>query len=336
MSKLPKKNITLQDIAESAHISASTVSRALNNHPKISQKTKEKVWKVAKKLGYLPNIPVYMQKQKNNIVVFLVDDLSKLANHEFILSAQETLLKNGFQPLIQFLANNTPNEKFTELIKEIDVVGIISLLNENQIIPDFKLPLISVNKSDYEFPQVHVLPDIYNGAYISANHLLNQGAKKLALVIGDSESTIYSDMEAGFTAAFASNPNNSFKIVKSDLNKEILKQEFEKIINEEIPVEGIVACNNEVACQLHSFLHSKNIKVPVTIMLISFGNETFVNLISPGISTIEYSSENMGRIAAEQLAEIINTKNSEHKLLIEPAKLIIRASSLKIAHNYPK
>lgn len=330
MSKLPKKNITLQDIAESARISASTVSRALNNHPKISQKTKEKVWKVAKKLGYLPNIPVYMQKQKNNIVVFLVDDLGKLSTHEFIIAAQETLLKNGFQPLLKFLANNMPIEKFMEIIKEIDVVGIISLLNEKQLIPELKLPLISINKSDCGSPQVHVLPDIYNGAYLTANHLLNQGAKKLALIIGDSESSVFSDMEAGFRAAFASNPDSSFKMIKSDLNKEILKQEFEQILTEKIPFDGIVACNNDVACQLHAFLNSKDIKIPDEVMLISFGNETFVNLISPSISTIEYSSENMGRVAATQLTEIIIYKSTERKLLIEPAKLIIRASSLRV------
>lgn len=333
LSNPQKKNITLQDIAESANISASTVSRALNNHPKINQKTKEKVWKVAKKLGYLPNIPVYMQKQKNNIVVFLVDDLSKLTSHKFVFAAQESLLKNGFQPIIKFVNNNISDDNFIEFLKDIDVVGVISLLNEKQSIPSFKLPMVSINKSDSGFPQARVLPDIYNGAYLCANHLLNQGAKKLILIVGDSENNLYNDISAGFMAAFTFPCESSVRIIKSDLNKEILKQQFEEIINEKIPVDGIVTCNNEVACQLHSFLYSKNIKVPDAIMLVSFGNETFVNLISPGISTIDYSSENMGRIAAEQLAEIITTKNTEHKLLIEPAKLIIRASSLKIAHN---
>ncbi len=328
-----KKNITLQDIAESTGISASTVSRALNNHPKINQKTKEKVWKVAKKLGYLPNIPVYMQKQKNNIVVFLVDELSNLKIHEFILASQELLIENGFQPIIKFMDNNMPVDKFLDLIKDIDVVGLISLLNEKQHIPDFKLPLVSINKSDSGFPQAQILPDIFNGAYLAANHLLNQGAKKIALILGDSKSTIYDDMSAGFKAAFTSNSKSSFKIVKCDLNKEILKQEFEEIINEKIPVNGIITCNNDVACQLHAFLHSKNIKIPDTVMLIGFGNEIFVNLVSPGISTIEYSSHNMGRIAAEQLLEIMSNNNTEHKLLIEPAKLIIRASSLKIVQD---
>jgi LacI family transcriptional regulator len=209
-------------------------------------------------------------------------------------------------------------------------VGIVNLLDEKLPIPDFNLPMVSINKSDYGPPQAQILPDIYNGAYLAANHLLNQGAKKIALILGEAQSTVYGDMENGFKATFTSNTARSFKIVKCELNKEILKLKFEQIINEKIPFDGIVTCNNDVAIQLHAFLHSKNIKIPDDVMLIGFGNETFVNLVSPGISTIEYSSENMGRVAAKVLTEIIITKNTEHKLLIEPAKLIIRASSLKI------
>jgi len=59
-----KKKPTVQDIANEVSISASTVSRALNNHPKISQKTKELVWDASKKLGYQPNIPAYMDSDK--------------------------------------------------------------------------------------------------------------------------------------------------------------------------------------------------------------------------------------------------------------------------------
>jgi LacI family transcriptional regulator len=71
-----KKRPTVQEIADEISISASTVSRALNNHPKISQATKEKVWEAAKKLGYQPNIPAYMNSDKTKTICFMVPDLS--------------------------------------------------------------------------------------------------------------------------------------------------------------------------------------------------------------------------------------------------------------------
>ena len=91
MSKTEKKktNITVQDIAESINISASTVSRALNNHPKISQPTKEKVWKAAKKLGYQPNIPAYMNLDDTKTICFIVPEIKNTFYLDVINSIQE-------------------------------------------------------------------------------------------------------------------------------------------------------------------------------------------------------------------------------------------------------
>ena len=71
--KKKKVNVTVKDIADSIDISASTVSRALNNHPKISQSTKEKVWAAAKKLGYQPNIPAYMNPENSKTILYTLD-----------------------------------------------------------------------------------------------------------------------------------------------------------------------------------------------------------------------------------------------------------------------
>lgn len=49
-------HVTIRDIAKAANVSPSTVSRVLSNSPKISQATKEKVYKVMKELNYEPNI----------------------------------------------------------------------------------------------------------------------------------------------------------------------------------------------------------------------------------------------------------------------------------------
>ena len=76
MKNYNKKRPTVQEIADEISISASTVSRALKNHPKISQATKEKVWEAAKKLGYQPNIPAYMNSDKTKTICFMVPDLS--------------------------------------------------------------------------------------------------------------------------------------------------------------------------------------------------------------------------------------------------------------------
>ncbi|VAW10571.1 hypothetical protein MNBD_BACTEROID03-1781 [hydrothermal vent metagenome] len=333
-----KKNITVQDIAESVNISASTVSRALNNHPKISQSTKEKVWKSAKQMGYLPNIPVYMRKQKNNIVVFLVDDLQKPTNHDTINSAHEYLIKKGYRPLIKFLtAYDQFDEFFFDMLHNIDVIGVISLLGHNQVLEkkhqlvvDSKFPLVVVNKSNSEIPNANILPDIYNGAYLAVDHLLKRGAKNVVLVTGNMGSSFYGDLQNGFNAASKSISKTHFRIIECDLNYKALKYEFEQLIDKKIPFDGIIACNGYIAQQLYNFLNSKSINVPDEVMLVGFGNEELNDFRPSKISTIEYSSVNMGLMAAKKIEKAIKKEPIENRLVIEPVKLIIRSSSMRV------
>lgn len=333
-----KTNVTIQDIAEYVNISASTVSRALKNHPKISQKTKEKIWEAAQKLGYLPNIPVYMQKQKNKIVVFLIDNLLKSANHEFVLSAQEYLIRNNYQPIIKLITNDALDDSFLNIfMPDNDIVGVISLLddahligNKYQKIIDSNIPLLTINKSDDATSSGSVIPDIYNGAHLAVNHLLKQGAKNIFLIIGETDSSTYNDMEDGFNAAFKADSNVSLRVIKSSLKKDALKYEFERLIREKIHFDGIIACDNSVASYLHAFFTSKKINIPDKVMLVSFGNELVDRFMPSGISTVEYSSNNMGSNAANQLIKIINDIPIENNIIIEPVKLIIRSSSMRV------
>lgn len=327
-----KSNITVHDIAKHVNISASTVSRALNNNPKISKATKEKVWEAAKSLGYLPNIPIYMQQQKSNFIIFLIDDIQQKENHEFITTAQNILTPKGYQSILKLVSNDLLEFDLLDSIKSSDIAGIISLLNSTpktkkifETITNKDIPLIKVHNSTNGNLQVSILPDLYNGAYLATNHLLKQGATNIVLIVGDENILKYSNMEDGFKSAI-SESKSKFKIVKSNLNKEALNFEFEQLVKTSDNLDGIICCNNLVACQLYSFLGSRNISIPNDTMLISFGNE---NYMFTGITTIEYSAKNMGKNAAQEIIELISNGVSDTKLLIEPTKLIIRTSSMK-------
>lgn len=331
-----KSNVTVNDIAKAVNISASTVSRALNNHPKISQKTKEKVWEAAKKLGYFPNIPAYMQKQKSNIVLILVDNLQKPASQDFIVSAQNKLTQKGFEPLIKFISKNEQGYfSIISTINTVEIIGIISLLEENkfteedyQLIIDLKLPLITFNKINSEIHHTNIIPDWYNGSYIATNHLITQGAKNLLLIVDKNENSIYDELKNGCETA-TSNSSCEFTILRCDSNKRSIQFEIDELLKRTPDIDGIICSNNLIALQSINYLKSKNIEVPTKIMLVSFGNEfTGMNSSFPRATTVEYSAENLGTIAAKELIKLAHHNPLEKKLIVEPVKLIIRDSSM--------
>ena len=71
-----KRQITIKDIARELKISASTVSRALQNHPDISKSTKEAVKELAKKYNYRPNaIALSLKLKRTNIIGVMIPEM---------------------------------------------------------------------------------------------------------------------------------------------------------------------------------------------------------------------------------------------------------------------
>ncbi len=335
--KKKRKNITVKDIAIALNVSAPTVSRALKNSHEISKKTKELIWEKAREMGYLPNIPVYMQKQKSKIILFLIDRLNDLSIEEIIGSAQNLLVERTFSPVIRFLNAGTGiKSDFTNILNNLDVSGVISLLEDNSLykplhqkIKTLGIPLITVNHSNSDLPDVNVIPDIYNGSFLATAHLLKRGAGNIILFT-DTKGTLQKDMENGIRAAMISFPDSQLKIIESENDPRILKYEFEQYLKFLKPTDGIITSNRNIARQLYNFLNSKNIDISKDVMLISFGNETINDISSSKISAVEFSAGHMGLHAAEQMLNLIEKKEIENKISIEPVKLIIRSSSMKL------
>ena len=86
--------MTIQDIAEAANLTKATISRALNNHPNISQKTKDRVTILAKELGYTPNIFARgLARKKSYLIGILGSDFKNIGLTKIACAAQEVVEK---------------------------------------------------------------------------------------------------------------------------------------------------------------------------------------------------------------------------------------------------
>ena len=336
--KTPKKKITVKDISIALNVSASTVSRALKNSSEISQKTKELIWEKAKEMGYLPNIPVYMQKQNNRVILFLIDSLNNSSYQEIIRSAQELLTKKDCFSLIFFCSQTEPAEDFLiKKIKDLDTAGIISLLENNpkserihQKIKEYSLPLVTAGKSHSDVSDINITPDITNGAYLAANHLIQRGAKNMLLVTDVNSNFFQNELKNGILTALDSDKKIQIDTLVREADSRSLTYKLDRLLENKNSFDSIFAGDHDTALLIYNHLNARNIKVPDDVMLVSFGNETTTDQVSSKISTIEFSSANLGIMAARMIDHIIKGKVIEDTISIEPVKFIIRSSSMKI------
>ena len=334
-----KKNITIHDIAEILKLSASTVSRALNDHPKINIKTKEKVWGLAKKMGYYPNIPAYMTKDSKTKICLIVPEYNKFYT-DIISGVQAYLNKKSILLYIACSQKSSElEEKIISDLLELGIKGIIvSVFNKNNryrsLLEHLKkdLQVVLINNFDQELEANKVVPDVFDGAYKAVNHMYSLGCRKIGLFIGPTTDPLYSEILSGYESALSVLGEKlvSERIYISDFKQEDISHGIDKLINHENRPDGLLVGDQLIAQQLIAYMRSIGVQVPKDILLVSFGDENFSSYVSPTLSSISISGEKIGRQAAKMLVKKIDGNKEQASTQITEAKLIIRGSSMRL------
>ncbi|GAB3821996.1 hypothetical protein GCM10028895_25340 [Pontibacter rugosus] len=184
-----KAKVTIHDIAEKLNITASTVSRALNNSPRISDITKKAVLKAAKQMNYQPNnIAAALRNGKSNIIGIIVPTADRAFFASVIRGIEEVANDYNYKVIISQSYDNYDKEVQTiDALFSARVDGIIASIGKNT--EDFEhyrkaqergFPLVLFDRTTDALEVSQVLIDDYWGAYKVVEHLIEQGCKRIA------------------------------------------------------------------------------------------------------------------------------------------------------------
>ena len=339
-----KKKATIIDIAEELNITASTVSRALKNHPRISESTKKDVIETAKKLNYHPNnIAAALRKGTSNLLGVMVPRTDENFFSSAIRGIEEEANRSGFRVLITQSNDSVNKEKANiDAMLEAQVDGVIvsiameskDLLHFQKII-DRGIPLILFDRFSNSIDTNIVALDDYSGAYEAVGHLIQQGCRKIVHFAGYQHLLIYKERFRGYKDALLDNniPFDKNLVFECDMKIESGKKLAEKVLSMKERPDAIFSSSDNTAMGAMQVFKSKNIKIPEEIAIFGFSNEAYTSYVEPAMSTVEQHSLEMGRLSAELFLEQIKSdkddKNLPKKIIIRP-QLIIRESSLRL------
>lgn len=338
MKNNTKRHITIYDIARELGMSASTVSRALHDHPGISQETKDSVNSYAKEHGYQPNVNARSLKTgRGNAIGVVVP----LINRNFFASAidgiEEVAFKAGYGVVIsQSKEEEARERKIMDVFSNGKVDGvIISVASGTETfdhIDEFArkgLPVVLFDRI-VNIPNTgKVSIDDFQGSYNAVVTLLEQGCRKIFHLSGPLNVKIWADRYQGYLAALKAykvefNPDWLFVNSKS---KESGEEAVRKMIAKNNLPDAIFSASDFSALGAMLELKRSGINVPNEVAIIGFANEPFSEFVDPSLSSVNQYSTEMGRIAANLLIEQINGHPSK-QVILQP-ELIIRDSSLK-------
>lgn len=331
---------TIHDIARKLNITASTVSRALNDHPRISAETKKAVLKVARKLNYQPNnIAAALRNGRSNIIGIIVPTADRSFFSSVVRGIEEIANKARYNVMICQTYDNYEKEVATvEALLNARVDGIIASHGKETVnfdhflkVKERGIPLILFDRSNDELEVSHVVIDDFLGAYKATEHLIQQGCKRIAHFTNIRKISIYKERLRGYKEALKDYGLDFHEslIVESNLQLEDGRSSMEKLLKLRTLPDAIFSASALGAVGAMQILKEKNIKIPQQVALVAFSNEAFTSFTEPSLTAVDQHSLRIGNAAAEIFLEEIavgNKKFIPQKVVLKP-ELIIRDSS---------
>ncbi|HEY0609458.1 MAG TPA: LacI family DNA-binding transcriptional regulator [Chitinophaga sp.] len=339
MSKRSEK--TIVDIAEELNLSVSTVSRALNDHPNISVRTKEKVKKMARKLGYRPNaLAAGLRNNRSRTVGLIIPRISMFFPAAISTIIQNKLQEHGYHLII--CQSNDSFEQEIELVNtlysaRVDALAVSTTLHTTDfshfdVFRNHQIPLVFFDRVPLEQNVKVIKGDDFLGGFIATEHLIKKGCKDIVHISGPLTCSLYIERVAGYKNALQQYklPFKKSRIFYQELTRENALQACKQIFDKQPYPDGIFAANDTTAITILQYCRSINLKVPEDIKIIGYSNDPRSEIITPSITSIDQSPEIMGERVAAALIEMLNTAPStthRYSQEIIPIQLIERGSS---------
>ncbi|WP_293309303.1 LacI family DNA-binding transcriptional regulator [Pedobacter sp. UBA5917] len=307
-----RQNATLKRIAERLNVSISTVSRALKNHPDISDETKKKINELAELLEYDPNpYAVNLRTHSSREFAVVVPSLSNFFYHSFISAIEEDARIFGYTVIIYRSSNDPAIEQ--EILKSCRhkrVSGIfIAITSETkEIEPFLKLDLQGIPVVFFDkVPQYESCNKICVGdahaATIAANEILKKGITNVLAIFGDKNMSITQVRLQKFTEIVSGHVE--LKIVHAGSSEEA-EQTTLTIIPEFGKKRFAVFCmSDEILAGAMKAIQRMGLKAPDDLGVICISDGMIPLLFYPEITYAETSGFKLGKLAFGRMMRCI-------------------------------
>jgi len=347
-----KKRVSINDIAEAAGVSASTVSRALHDRGRVSAATRQQIIAVATELGYTPSLIARgLVTQRSYTVGLIVTSFADPFHSEVAQGVEEEAARHGYS---LFLASSngtgfhpqaaptTPDQE-AEVVRHLQgrqvdgfIVSTSGVGNRYvDLIQDSGIPFVLLNMQAEGESICSVNHDDYQGGRSLVTHLVQRGYRRIAY-LGDASGgrsqqarqRAWVDVlhEAGLDATLTiSDPTGQLAggVRATSALLQQLQAEGER------PPDALYCYNDVMAIGALSVLHQSGLQVPRDIAVTGFDDLDVAAYTIPPLTTLHQPRRAMGTVAMQTLLRLIeqtgpSIETQSRKML---GQLMIRQSS---------
>lgn len=331
------KHITIKDIARELNISVSTVSRALQNHPDISERTKDLVRDCARQLNYKPNIMASnLRTSKNTTIGVVIPEL----NHHFFSSIldgiEQTANEAGYNILICQTGEDVQKEiRSVQTLIGSRVAGMLvgvskqtAQLHHLQEVLDNSIPLVLYDRPCPSLPCDQVVSDDYMGAFNAVEYLIQTGKRKVMFMSSSFQLEVSRRRYQGWRDALMRYhiPIHDNMIVECDTRSGAIIA-TPRILQSEDRPEAIFCVNDDCAAGVLHAAQIMGIKVPDELSICGFSNAPICRATVPMLTTVQQHGVAIGKRATMRLLKRLAGEDRIPQTEMVPTDLIVRETT---------
>lgn len=294
---------TIKDVAKAAGVSIGIVSKAFNNYPDISDKTRKRILEVAAEMNYTPNVIAKNLSSKKRLTIGMITsgflDMNGKDNYNafnLFKGAYSAVEDNQYELAYFFTDTNRQKQKsYTQFCRERNIGGaILQGISVNdpyfQDLVDTKIPcvLIDISTNSNNGLISNVSTNNFEASRDIANYLIERNHRDIAVIAGKVETVVNSQRIEGVLAAFQSNKLELKEedVLYADFSEELAYERTKEYLKQKVPT-AFLCFSDLMAFGVMKAVKEAGLRIPEDISITGFDGLIITEYTQPLLTTVK-------------------------------------------------
>ena len=333
----PRDRVLLRDVARRANVSGSTASRALADDPRISRATRELVKTAAAALHYVPNAAARsLRARRTRTLGLLLPDLRDPVHGQIASAFEDQARDEGYCVIVVAGERDAVAERVALRIfaeHGTDGVAVVSSVISpkelrERVDPD-RLILVwpdhrSMPRNGDSLENGVITTDDSSGVRAAVNHLIDQGARRIAYASGGARASNTIRAETTAATIRSRKIGAPMRLLEASAGPDGVGQ-LATDIAADLP-DAVVCYDDKLALGLMDALRDIGLRVPEDVGVVGFDGIPFAAIANPRLTTVAVPTAELGRQAARLLIEAVHSGVLPDGVLL-PVEIVVREST---------
>ena len=328
--------VTIKDVAKAVGVSASTVSRALRDHPRISPEVRQRVQQAAREMDFHPNQMArsLVNRQTRIVGIVFPGDMDQSMGHPFYPSVLQGLGHEATrQRYHMLLAGGSEGESSADagrrLVESGYISGLILLAAEDAPAGEMTLPTVVVGHPSQSGLCYYVDNNNVEAGRQAVDYLLKRGHRRVLFLGYDKQFMVTVNRMRGYRAGLekAGVPFRRDWVVPSQFNRsQPDPQLIRRIFQQPDHPTAVVCMDDAQAIALCGLLSDMGLRVPQDVSLISFNNTVSGRYHTPALTSFDVNARQLGMSAMQLMLQVLEEGRTGPAYIEVPFTLVERDS----------